>query len=81
MESITPERDFAVVRYLPTNTTHLFRCARGSGPEDGSLYGFSSACGRTIDDIDQWNEEPGNLELTCGACKRAAAPEHRAVLV
>jgi hypothetical protein len=42
------------VRYLPTGTVHLVWAA--GGPEDGSLYGFQTHCGRRIEDPDQWQE-------------------------
>jgi hypothetical protein len=37
------------------------------GPEDGSLYGFSTLCGKRIVDIETWQEMPG-AQVSCRRC-------------
>ncbi len=44
------------------------------GPEDGSLYGMFTLCGRQILNLLSWRETP-NARLTCKNCIRAFRPE------
>lgn len=56
------------IRYVLTGTVHGVRA--GGGPADGSLYGFQTACGDVIADLEQWSEQPG-VEITCKVCLRS----------
>jgi hypothetical protein len=44
------------VRHVPTSTEHIVWAA--GGPEDGGLIGLETACGKRIDDSDNWVEVP-----------------------
>ena len=66
------------IRYLPTRVTHLVWAAGGA--EDGSLYGFSTLCGRRIVAMNRWAEDPRRHERNglpvgrpCKPCQRKAA--------
>ena len=55
------------IRYLPTGRTHLVFAA--GGPRDGSLYGFSTLCGRRIVAMNRWREEPvRDADHICASC-------------
>jgi hypothetical protein len=58
------------IRRLPWPTFHLVLAS--GGPADGSLYGFTTLCGRPIRDLDGWQERP-NQPGTCRVCCRALA--------
>lgn len=51
-------------RYVPTAVVHLVGAA--GGPDDGSLAGFNTYCGLTIEDPAPWQE--GDFEPTCSVC-------------
>lgn len=53
------------VRYIPARTNH-YVFAAGS-PEDGSLFGLATLCGRLIEDPDQWLEDPNRRLEDMGA--------------
>ncbi len=44
------------------------------GPEDGSLHGFYTACGRRIEHGWYWVERPDGI-VTCGNCLRCVRAE------
>ncbi len=48
----------------------------GGGPQDGSLYGFKTLCGRPIWRRDLWREMP-DAEPDCGHCVRAIERERK----
>src|SRR5690242_18812917 len=44
------------VRHVPTSTEHIVWAA--GGPDDGTLIGLATACGKHIDDSENWVEMP-----------------------
>ena len=58
--------------YVPTGKVHFALNASG-GPEDGSLHGFYTYCGRLINlekQPDAWTEQPDQL-VTCQICQES----------
>lgn len=64
-----PESHEVTARYR-NGQIHLFPYTAG-GPEDGSLYGQVTACGRVAEEPDAWREE--GVAISCGSCLNSQA--------
>lgn len=62
----SPRDDVAVVSYL--RVRHAVLGVSGS-PEDGSLYGFETICGKRVGDPSEWIELPGTSP-NCPDCRK-----------
>lgn len=50
-------------------------CGVGGSPEDGSLYGFLTICGRSVGDPSEWIELPGTSPNCSDCCKIVTFPD------
>lgn len=60
-EKVTARYQYGQVHWFP-NTVGC--------PDDGSLYGQRTACGRQVEDIERWYETVLFSAITCGSCLR-----------